>query len=207
MDLYLNAPDENAVRRLINSQLAVLDPESVNEPGRWTPHPFHGDWDVEELVEQKMILLAPYAATPGGEPKKPLDNDFTSDLLRLNEGLQPFAEIDDYPLGTVASWATAGFRECLESSGDLFRPLFATHPELKEEVRAVERWYPWYSGPGLYVRPGYVSRARLEVEASLRGEAGEWYDADEFALNAILELADLLRFAERRGQGLIERIA
>ena len=67
------------------------------------------------------------------------DNEFTSDLLKLNEGLQPIAEVDDYPLGTVASWATAEFRECLEPPDDLFRPLFAAHPELEEALAAYDQ--------------------------------------------------------------------
>jgi hypothetical protein len=206
MDLYLNAAGEGAVRRLISSQLALLDPEGVNEPGRWTPKPVAWGWDVEEQVEGEMALLAPYAATPGGGPKKPLDNEFTRDLLKLNEGLQPIAEVDDYPLGTVVGWATAELRECLEPPDDLFRPLFAAHPELEEALAAKGR-YPWCYGAGLFVRPANVSKARRAVEASLRGEAGEWYDTDEFALNALRELADLLRYAERRGLGLIERCA
>jgi hypothetical protein len=70
-ELYHNAADEDTVRRLIGSQLAILDPESVNEPGRWTPKPITWDWDVEEQVERQMTLLAPYVATPDGEPKNP----------------------------------------------------------------------------------------------------------------------------------------
>jgi hypothetical protein len=204
MELYHNAPDEDAVRRLIRSQLAILiDPKGVNEPGRWTPQPVEWHWDVDEQVEQKLALLAPYAAAPGGGTKKPLDNDFTRDLLELNEGLQPVGEVDDYPLGTVAGWATAEFRECLEPPDDLFRPLFAAHPELEKDLAAEGR-YPWCYGAGLYVRPANVPRARRAVAASL---TDDWGVTDEFALNALRELADLLGYAERRGLGLIERCA
>jgi hypothetical protein len=48
LDLYHNAPDDDTVLGLIRSQLAILDPESVNEPDRWVPSPVEWGWDVEE---------------------------------------------------------------------------------------------------------------------------------------------------------------
>src|SRR5262245_7269642 len=93
--LYHNAPDEETVLRLIRAQLAILDPKSVNEPGRWVPKPVKWEWDVEERVDRTMAILAPYAATQDGGAKKPLENVFTSDLLKFNEALQLVAEVDD----------------------------------------------------------------------------------------------------------------
>jgi hypothetical protein len=208
MDLYLHAPDDGAVRQLIGAQLALLDPEGVNVPGRWAPKPVEWRWNVEEQVERSMALLAPYAATPGGKPKKPLDNEFTRDLLELNEDLQPIDEVYDYPLGTVVGWATAELGECLEPPDDLFRPLFAEHPDLEEDLSSEGR-YPWCYGAGMYIRPANVPRARQAVEASLP-EDRRWrpsYDSYDFAPAALWKLANLLRYAERRGLGLIERCA
>src|SRR5262249_15077921 len=155
--------------------------------GRWAPKPVKWDWDVEEQVERKMTVLAPYVATGGKSKKsqKPLDNAFTSAVLSLNEGLQLVAEVDDYPLETVTGWATPGFAKCLEPPDELFRPLFAAHPEL-EEALAVEGRYPW-SGAGMYVRPANVSKAWRAAEASVR-KAEKWRSPNEFALNALLEL-------------------
>jgi hypothetical protein len=137
-DLYRHAPDEEAVRRLIRSQLAVLDPESVSEPGRWTPKPVEWDWDVEEQVEEKMTLFAPYAATPDGEPMEPLDRGFTSALLKFNEGLQLVAYSDNYYcLEGLAGWTTAEYRECLERPDDLFQPC---SPHIRNWRRPWRRW-------------------------------------------------------------------
>jgi hypothetical protein len=151
-----------------------------------------------------MARLAPHAATSGGGTKKPLDNEFTSDLLRLNEDLQLVAEVDDYPLETVGGWATAEFRRLIKPPDELFRPLFKAHPELEEALQQEGR-YPW-SGAGMYVKPAHVSRMGRAVEASVRN-AGKWKSPNEYALNALLQLAILLLYAERRGLGLIERCA
>jgi hypothetical protein len=206
-DLYYHAPDEDAVRQLIRSQLAILVPRSVNEPGRWTPKPVEWDWDVEEQVERQMTLLTPYAARPDGDPKKPLDNEFTGALLKFNEGLQLVAYSDNYYcLEGLAGWATAEYRECLERPDDLFLPLLAAHPELEEALAALEGGYPWCPGAGMYVRPANVSRARRVVEAAVHRPQG-WYDADRPAREVLLDVADLLAYAERRRLGLIERCA
>jgi hypothetical protein len=107
----------------------------------------------------------------------------------------------------LAGWATPEYRECLERPDDLFLPLLTAHPELEEALAELEGGYPWCSGAGMYVRPANVSRARRAVEASLRGEAGQWYDSDRYTLEVMLDVADLLRYAEPRGLGLIERCA
>jgi hypothetical protein len=205
VDLYHNAPDDATVHGLIESQLALLGPKGSNEPWRWVPKPVEWGWDVDEQVERSMALLPPYAATPDGGRKKPLDREFARDVLEFNEDLQLVAEVNDYPLGTVAHWATSEFSECLEPPDDLFRPLFAEHPELEADLARVDLDSLFY-GAGRYVRPANVPRARRAVEASLP-EAGELDVSDEFALNALRELAELLRYAERRGLGLIERCA
>jgi hypothetical protein len=112
-----------------------------------------------------------------------------------------------YCLEGLSGWAPAEYRECLERPDDLFQPLFAAHPELEAALAALEGGYPWCPGAGLHVRSANVSRARESVEASLRGEAGECDDSDRFTLEVLLDVADLLRYAEPRGLGLIERCA
>jgi hypothetical protein len=106
----------------------------------------------------------------------------------------------------LAGWATAEYRECLERPDELFRPLFAAHPELEEALTPLAGWYPWCSAAGLYVRPANVPRARQAVEAAVHRAQG-WYEADEPAREVLLDVADLLRYAEPRGLGLIERCA
>jgi hypothetical protein len=44
------------------------------------------------------------------------------------------------------------------------------------------------------------------VEAAVHRPRG-WYDADRSAREVLLDVADLLAYAERRGLGLIERCA
>jgi hypothetical protein len=206
-DLYHNVPDEAAVRRLVRSQLAILDPESVRDPGRWTPKPVEWDWDVEEQVEYRMAPLARYAAPPGGEPKRPLDHRFTSALLQFNEGLQLTAYSDNYYcLKGLANWVGAEYRECLEWPDDVFRPLFAAHPELEEDLAKSPGRYPWCPAAGMYVRPANVSRARRAAEAALHRAQG-WLDADLPAREVLQDVADLLWSAERSGLGVIERCA
>jgi hypothetical protein len=56
------------------------------------------------------------------------------------------------------------------------------------------------------VKPSQVPKMRGAIEASITG-AAKWRAPNEFALNALLKLAELARYAERRGFGLIERCA
>jgi hypothetical protein len=156
-------------------------------------------------------LVAVAAALLAGAPpmaradEPPARSSSIRDLQELNEGLHPGAEVYDYPLGTVAFWAAEEFRECLEPPDDLFRPLFDEHPKL---AHVLESKWPYLGsyGAGMYVRPANVSKARRAVEASLPA-SGEWDFENDFALNALWELANLLRYSERRGLGLIERCA
>ncbi len=204
LDLYQNAPDDETVLRLVREQLAILDPLSSTDPKRWVPKPLESRWNIDEQVQQALDHLTDYVVTPDGREGIPLDNDFTSQVLRINEALAPTHEADDYPLEAIGGWATKEFRKLLKPPDELFRPLFKKHPELKTALQEEGR-YPW-SGAGMYIKPANVPKFLDAVIQSLEEEQAR-DDPNEFVVNALIGIADLLRYAKRVGHGFIERCA
>jgi hypothetical protein len=96
IERYHYASTPEATRAVVDSQMAILDPERWNEPGRWDlrsqPAP---DWpSVEESADQALALLAPYIPPrAAGEPKQQLDLEFARQALKFNERLQPFVAL------------------------------------------------------------------------------------------------------------------
>jgi hypothetical protein len=204
IELYHYAPTPEATRALVDSQVAILDPERWNEPGRWDlrslPPPA---WpSVEESADQALALLAPYLPPrAAGEPKEQLDLEFARQALKFNERLQPFVEL--------RYWFTEslkGYKELaryLETPHALFGPLFGAHPELREELSLPYR----NERVGLHVRPENVPRARRAAEAGLPTPVWQGGSKEEdYRTNALRRLTELLCYAERRGLGFAERI-
>jgi hypothetical protein len=204
IERYHYAPTPEAARALVDSQLAILDPERWNEPGRWDlrslPAP---DWpSVEESADQALALLAPYIPLrAAGEPKKQLDLEFARQALKFNESLQPFVALRAW--FTEAIKGRKDLSRCFETPHALFEPLFGAHPKLKEELSLPYR----NERVGLYIRPENVPRARRAAEAELPTPVWQGGSEEEdYRTNALRRLTELLCYAERRGLGFAERI-
>jgi hypothetical protein len=205
IERYHYAPTPEATRALVDSQLAILDPQRWNEPGRWDlrslPPPA---WpSVEESVEQALALLEPYLPPrAAGEPEQQLDLEFARQALKFNERLQPFVELRAWFTEAIVQ-GRQELSRYFETPHALFEPLFGAHPELKEELSLPYR----NERVGLYVRPENVPGARRAVEAALPTPVWQGGSKEEdYRENALRRLTELLCYAQRRGLGFAERI-
>src|SRR5262249_37257342 len=150
IELYLNAATPEAARALAESQMARLDPEGWKDPGRWKPKEASFD-GVEEAADKALAILAEHvspAGAKGKQKKKKRELKFASDVLKLNEKLQPVWNLMDYFTESIV-WTTRELGECFETPHALFEPLFASHRELKKALSQPYR----NEKVGLYVRP------------------------------------------------------
>jgi hypothetical protein len=202
-DQYHQAATPEAVRPIIDSQMAHLDPAGWNDPVRWSPEPpdFSG---VEAEADQVLARLAPYASPvqARGDKKKSLDLEFASALLNFNKSLQPVWFVQAWFTEAIVE-ASRELLKCFETPDALFQPLFRSHPELKEALAQPYR----NEKVGLYVRPENVARARKAAEAVLPTPVSQdGRETADYVVNALRRLAECLCYAERRGLGFAERI-
>jgi hypothetical protein len=203
VDLYHNAATPEAARAVAETQMAHLDPKGWKKRGRWKlkEPSFDG---IEERADKALAILAGHVSPAGakGKQKKKLDLDFASDVLKLNEKLQPVWSVMDFFTESIV-WTTRELGECFETPHALFEPLFGAHAELKKALSQPYR----NETVGLYVRPENVARARQAAEAALPTPTSEdGAETRDYQLNALRRLTEALCYAERRGLGFAERI-
>jgi|GEM_PF-6937605 len=214
VERYHTATGPDEVRRVAQSQLALLDPEGWDRPGNWQPQ--EPDFtDVDAVVDRSLARLTvgvmpPVADgfTPPAEWLERVDRDnldlkSVSELLKFNQSLQPAWELRYWFTESIRG-ASRELNACFETPHALFEPLLEEHPELESALSS--RWRN--ERVGLYIRPENVPAARLAAEAVLPtpvcvGSS----EKEEPSTNALRRLAEVLCYAERRGLGFAERIS